>query len=135
MLNLKKAFSLALVLVMCLGLTVPAFAEESDWKMEVPGKSNAEAFTSGKTFILRDCGFYDYDTTGELILYKEDDFHWTAENMCVLAKGDTAVFTYHNPEESTNPLFFGSTQGGTFFYLVAWSDPDGDCVYEKRRIN
>ena len=133
--KLKKAFSLALVLVMCLGLTVPAFAEESDWKMEVPGKSNAEAFTSGKTFILRDCGFYDYDTTGELILYKEDDFHWTAENMCVLAKGDTAVFTYHNPEESTNPLFFGSTQGGTFFYLVAWSDPDGDGVYDKRWIN
>ena len=38
----KKVLSLALALVMCLGLTVPAFAVASDWKLEVPGKTDAE---------------------------------------------------------------------------------------------
>ncbi len=31
----KKLLSLALALVMCLGLTIPAFAAESKWKVEV----------------------------------------------------------------------------------------------------
>ena len=31
----KKLLSLALALVMCLGLTVPAFAVASNWKLEI----------------------------------------------------------------------------------------------------
>ena len=45
----KKLLSLALALVMCLGLTVPAFAVASNWKLEVPGKTDAEVFVGGKT--------------------------------------------------------------------------------------
>ncbi len=134
----KKILSLALALVMCLGLAVPAFAAESKWKLEVPGKSNAEIFLGKKTFTLRDCGVYDYDPSiGETILYKEDDCQWTAENVCVLGKGDTAVFTYtYKPKESTdNQLTYGSSSySGEDFNLTAWSDPDGDGVYDKRTI-
>ena len=135
--KLKKVLSLALVLVMCLGLTVPAFAEESKWKLEVPGKTDAQVFVGAKTFTLRDCGVYDYDPSiGETVLYKEDDLQWTAENVCVLAKGDTAVFTYtYKSKESTDDqLFYGSAYSGEDFNLMAWSDPDGDGVYDKRTI-
>ena len=135
--KLKKVLSLALALVMCLGLTVPAFAEESKWKLEVPGKTDAQVFVGAKTFTLRDCGVYDYDPSiGETVLYKEDDLQWTAENVCVLAKGDTAVFTYtYKSKESTDDqLFYGSAYSGEDFNLMAWSDPDGDGVYDKRTI-
>lgn len=52
----KKLLSLMLVLSLCLGLTVSVyaeFAEESDWEMEVAGKSNAEVFVGKKTFTAR----------------------------------------------------------------------------------
>ena len=133
----KKILSLALALVMCLGLTVPAFAAESDWKLEVPGKSNAEVFTSGKTFILRDCGRIDYDMiTHEEVFLKADDLQWTAKNMCVLEKGDTAVFTYtYKPQESTGQgAFSGGAISSIPFQMIAWSDPDGDGVYDARLI-
>ena len=129
----KKLLSLALALVMCLGLTVPAFADASDWKLEVPGKTNAEVFVGGKTFILRDWNFDDYDPGfGEIVSY-----NLYKDNVCVLAKGDTAVFA-HKPEESTNHGgngFGGSAGGVTFFSLEAWSDPDGDGVYDRRMIS
>lgn len=129
----KKFLSLALALVMCLGLTVPAFADASDWKLEVPGKTNAEVFVSGKTFILRDWNFDDYDPGfGEIVSY-----NLYKDNVCVLAKGDTAVFA-HKPEESTNHGgngFGGSAGGVTSFSLEAWSDPDGDGVYDRRMIS
>ena len=128
----KKFLSLALASVMCLGLTVPAFADASDWKLEVPGKTNAEVFVGGKTFILRDWNFDDYDPGfGEIVSY-----NLYKDNVCVLAKGDTAVFA-HKPEESTNHGgngFGGSAGGVTFFSLEAWSDPDGDGVYDRRMI-
>ena len=129
----KKFLSLALASVMCLGLTVPAFADASDWKLEVPGKTNAEVFVGGKTFILRDWNFDDYDPGfGEIVSY-----NLYKDNVCVLAKGDTAVFA-HKPEESTNHGgngFGGSAGGVTFFSLEAWSDPDGDGVYDRRMIS
>ena len=129
----KKLLSLALALVMCLGLTVPAFADASDWKLEVPGKTNVEVFVGGKTFILRDWNFDDYDPGfGEIVSY-----NLYKDNVCVLAKGDTAVFA-HKPEESTNHGgngFGGSAGGVTFFSLEAWSDPDGDGVYDRRMIS
>ena len=129
----KKLLSLALASVMCLGLTVPAFADASDWKLEVPGKTNAEVFVGGKTFILRDWNFDDYDPGfGEIVSY-----NLYKDNVCVLAKGDTAVFA-HKPEESTNHGgngFGGSAGGVTFFSLEAWSDPDGDGVYDRRMIS
>ena len=133
----KKILSLALALTMCLGLTVPAFAAESEWKLEVPGKSNAQVFVGKKTFTFRDCGFYDYDMiTHEQVFYKEDDRQWTVENVCVLAKGDTAVFTYtYKPQESTGQgAFSGSGISSPVFQMIAWSDPDGDGVYDKRLI-
>ena len=133
----KKTLSLTLALALCLGLTVPAFAAESKWKLEVPGKSNAQVFVGKKTFTLRDCGFYDYDPTiDETVFYKEDDRQWTVENVCVLAKGDTAVLTYtYKPKESTDDqLIYGSSYSGEDFNLTAWSDPDGDGVYDKRTI-
>ena len=130
----KKFLSLALALVMCLGLTVPAFAVASDWKLEVPGKTDAEVFVGGKTFILRDWNFDVYDPSfGEIVSY-----NLYKDNVCVLAKGDTAVFTY-KPEESTNQGGFdgfgGAAGGGSVFSLEAWSDPDGDGVYDRRMIS
>ena len=130
----KKLLSLALALVMCLGLTVPAFAVASNWKLEVPGKTDAEVFVGGKTFILRDWNFDVYDPSfGEIVSY-----NLYKDNVCVLAKGDTAVFTY-KPEESTNQGGFdgfgGAAGGGSVFSLEAWSDPDGDGVYDRRMIS
>ena len=133
----KKILSLALALVTCLGLAVPAFSAVSDWKMEVPGKSDAEVFAGEKTFILRDCGSFDMEYgTGNIIFYKEDDLQWTARNVCTLDKGDTAVFTcLYETEESTNHNgAHGSTIGSFHFTLIAWSDPDGDGVYDRRAI-
>lgn len=129
----KKLLSLALASVMCLGLTVPAFADASDWKLEVPGKTNAEVFVSGKTFILRDWNFDDYDPGfSEIVSY-----NLYKDNVCVLAKGDTAVFAYTKPEQSTNHGgngFGGAAGGSTSFNLEAWSDLDGDGVYDRRMI-
>ena len=125
--KLKKALSLTLALALSLSLAAPTFAAESKWKLEVPGKSNTEVLVGAKTFTLRDCGFYDYDPSiDETIFYKEDDLQWTAENVCVLAKGDTAVFTYTYSN--------GYAYSSEVFYLTAWSDPDGDGVYDKRTI-
>ena len=125
--KLKKALSLTLALALSLSLAAPTFAAESKWKLEVPGKSNTEVLVGAKTFTLRDCGCYDYDPSiDETIFYKEDDLQWTAENVCVLAKGDTAVFTY-----TYSNGYAYSSEG---FYLTAWSDPDGDGVYDKRTI-
>lgn len=131
----KKVLSLALALVMCLGLTVPAFAVASDWKLEVPGKTDAEVFVGGKTFIFRDWNFEPLEpldpTYGEIVTH-----NLYIDNVCVLAKGDTAVFA-HKPEESTNHggIGFGGAAGGTtLFSLEAWSDPDGDGVYDRRMI-
>lgn len=133
----KKLLSLALALVMCLGLTVPAFAAESKWNVEVSGKSNAQVFVGEKSFTLRDCGRYDYDyITKDEVFYKEDDLQWTAKNVCVLEKGDTAVFTYtYRSQESTGQgAFSGGGMSSIPFQMIAWSDPDGDGVYDARLI-
>ena len=68
----KKLLSLALDLALSLGLTVPTFAAGSEWKLEVPGKSNAEVFVGERTFTVRDWDLsqesrynaeYDYEET------------------------------------------------------------------------
>lgn len=129
----KKWTSLALALIMCLGLTVPAFAAELGWKLSVSGKTDAEVFVGGKTFILRDWNFDTYDPScGEIVSY-----NLYKDNVCVLAKGDTAVFAYTKPEQSTNHGgngFGGAAGGSTSFNLEAWSDLDGDGVYDRRMI-
>ncbi len=113
----KKVLSLALALVMCLGLTVPAFAVASDWKLEVPGKTDAEVLLDERTFIVRD---WDSDpNSGDMT--RTDSRQWTVENVYVLSKGDTAVITSGEP----------------FMHLgfSVWSDPDGDGVYDSRLMD
>ena len=135
----KKLLSLMLVLSLCLGLTVSVyaeFAEESDWEMEVAGKSNAEVFVGKKTFTAR-----TWDEYRQGAISKSDSCEQTVENVYALAKGDTAVFTYE-PEAYTDPSgqhggVYGSTEGGMRPGLIlrAWSDPDGDGVYDGRLIS
>ena len=113
----KKVLSLALALVMCLGLTVPAFAVASDWKLEVPGKTDAEVLLDERTFIVRD---WDSDpNSGDMT--RTASRQWTVENVYVLSKGDTAVITSGEP----------------FMHLgfSVWSDPDGDGVYDSRLMD
>ena len=113
----KKALSLALALVMCLGLTVPAFAVASDWKLEVPSKTDAEVLLDERTFTVRD---WDSDpNSGDMT--RTDSRQWTVENVYVLSKGDTAVITSGEP----------------FMHLgfSVWSDPDGDGVYDSRLMD
>ena len=119
----KKLLSLALALVMCLGLTIPAFAAESKWKVEVVGKTDAEISLGKKTFTVCDwviSGTFkddEFDMIGN-IWTKTDSHQWTAENVYALSKGDEVVFT----------------KGGESFeefYMTAWSDPDGDGVYDQ----
>ena len=113
----KKFLSLALALVMCLGLTVPAFAVASDWKLEVPGKTDAEVLLDERTFTVRD---WDRDpNSGDMT--RTDSRQWTVENVYVLSKGDTAVITSGEP----------------FMHLgfSVWSDPDGDGVYDSRLMD
>ena len=119
----KKLLSLALALVMCLGLTIPAFEAESKWKVEVVGKTDAEISLGKKTFTVRDwviSGTFkddEFDMIGN-IWTKTDSHQWTAENVYALSKGDEVVFT----------------KGGESFeefYMTAWSDPDGDGVYDQ----
>ncbi len=126
----KKVLSLALALAMCLGLTVPTFAAGSEWKLEVPGKSNVQVFVGEKTFTVRDWNVsqelrysaeYDDEET-IFIATKTGSRQYTAKNLYVLSKGDMAVFT----------------KGGKSFdslYMTAWSDPDGDGVYDSRLAN
>ena len=119
----KKVLSLTLALAMYLSLIAPAFAAESKWKVTVPGKSDAEVFLDKKTFTVRDwtvSGTYEgeYGDRGS-IWTKTDSHRYTAKNVYVLSKGDTPVFT----------------KGGESFellYMTAWSDPDGDGVYDQR---
>ena len=119
----KKLLSLALALVMCLGLTIPAFAAESKWKVEVVGKTDAEISLGKKTFTVRDwviSGTFKDDELDMIgnIWTKTDSHQWTAENVYALSKGDEVVFT----------------KGGESFeefYMTAWSDPDGDGVYDQ----
>lgn len=113
----KKVLSLALALVMCLGLTVPAFAVASDWKLEVPGKTDAEVLLDERTFTVRD---WDSDpNSGDMT--RTDSRQWTVENVYILSKGDTAVITSGEP----------------FMHLgfSVWSDPDGDGVYDSRLMD
>ena len=113
----KKVLSLALALVMCLGLTVPAFAVASDWKLEVPSKTDAEVLLDERTFTVRD---WDSDpNSGDMT--RTDSRQWTVENVYVLSKGDTAVITSGEP----------------FMHLgfSVWSDPDGDGVYDSRLMD
>lgn len=119
----KKLLSLALALVMCLGLTIPAFAAESKWKVEVVGKTDAEISLGKKSFTVRDwviSGTFKDDELDMIgnIWTKTDSHQWTAENVYALSKGDEVVFT----------------KGGESFeefYMTAWSDPDGDGVYDQ----
>ena len=120
----KKLLSLALAVALCLSLAVPAFAADSTWKLEVPGKSDAEIFLGTRTFTLRDWAASDS--------YADEDYGviWstyskaasrqrTAENVYALSKGNEVVFT----------------KGGESFSrlnIEAWSDPDGDGVYDQR---
>jgi len=121
----KKMLSLALALAMCLGLTVPAFAAESKWKLAVSGKTDAQVFVGERTFTVRDwdCSEpYEDEENGLMeTLTKTDSHAYTAANLCVMEKGDIAVFT---------------KGGETFTGLVvtAWSDPDGDGVYDERAV-
>ena len=113
----KKFLSLALALVMCLGLTVPAFAAESKWNVEVSGKTDAEVLLDERTFTVRD---WDRDpNSGDMT--RTDSRQWTVENVYVLSKGDTAVITSGEP----------------FMHLgfSVWSDPDGDGVYDSRLMD
>ena len=119
----KKLLSLALALVMCLGLTIPAFAAESKWKVEVVGKTDAEISLGKKTFTVRDwviSGTFKDDELDMIgnIWTKTDSHQWTAENVYALSKGDEVVFTKGGES-------FGE------FYMTAWSDPDGDGVYDQ----
>lgn len=117
----KKVLSLALALVMCLGLTVPAFAAESKWKVEVSGKPNAHV--GERTFTVRDWvisdPYEDEDGYSMVSLTKTDSHAWTVSNLYVVSKGDTMVFTKGGEEFP-------------FFTLDVWSDPDGDGVYDGR---
>ena len=113
----KKLLSLALALVMCLSLTVPAFAAESKWNVEVSGKTDAEVLLDERTFTVRD---WDSDpNSGDMT--RTDSRQWTVENVYVLSKGDTAVITSGEP----------------FMHLgfSVWSDPDGDGVYDSRLMD
>ena len=115
----KKILSLALALVMCLGLTVPAFAAESGWKLEVSGKPNA--YVGERTFTVRDWAISDPYEDGDYMrtLTRTDSRQYTAKNLYTLSKGDTAVFTKGGEE-------FGC------LYITAWSDPDRDGVYDNQ---
>ena len=113
----KKLPSLALALVMCLSLTVPAFAAELGWKLSVSGKTDAEVLLDERTFTVRD---WDSDpNSGDMT--RTDSRQWTVENVYVLSKGDTAVITSGEP----------------FMHLgfSVWSDPDGDGVYDSRLMD
>ncbi len=121
--KLKQALSLSLALVLSLAMAVPAFAAESKWKVEVVGKTNAEISLGKKTFTVRDwviSGTFkddEFDMIGN-IWTKTDSHQWTTENVYALSKGDEVVFT----------------KGGESFeefYMTAWSDPDGDGVYDQ----
>jgi len=119
----KKILSLALALAMCLGLTVPAFAAEANYKLEVSSKPSA--FVGERTFTVRgwDRSEPYEDEYGELMdtLTKTGSHQYTVSNLYIMSKGDTAVVT----------------KGGESFEdfrMTAWSDPDGDGVYDARLI-
>ena len=122
----KRLLSLALALVLYWGLAVPALAAESKWKMQVPGKSDAQAFLGKRTFTVRDwavSGTYEEEDYGTGSIWtKTASRQWTAENVYAMSKGDMAVFTKGGE----------SFEG---FYMKAWSDPDGDGVYDMRIVD
>ncbi len=119
--KLKKAFFLTLALTLSLALAVPAFAAESNYKLEVSGKPNA--YVGERTFTVRDWNLSDpyenEDGYSMVSLTKTDSHAYTVSNLYVVSKGDTMVFTKGGEEFH-------------FFGLEAWSDPEGDGVYDGR---
>lgn len=127
--KLKKALSLTLALALSLSLAVPAFAVNPQWNMSVEGKSDEEAFIGERSFQSRWWEWSEWSEASEENNWEsvrtgtrhEESGEFSIEVVCVLKKGETAVIT---------------KSGETFSYLdmQAWSDPDGDGVYDQRLI-
>ncbi|MBQ2830504.1 MAG: InlB B-repeat-containing protein, partial [Oscillospiraceae bacterium] len=103
--------------------TTALAAEEAKWEIEVIGKSDTELFVGERTFTVRDYnkGAYEgeeYNSKWSATL-KDETREWTVSNLGVMAKDDIAVFTKG-----------GETFDG--FHMTAWSDTDGDGVYDNR---
>lgn len=121
----KRILSLALALVLCLGLAAPAMAAEWLYDFKVGVADNPEPIPNGTVLSLRNWNFaeqqnpttnaYEYSyTLGEVTNYPLD----------------SGSFYLPLNEELTIRKIDGSTLDS--IYLTAWSDPDGDGVYDQR---
>ena len=112
--KLKKELSIILALALSLSLAVPAFANES-WGLEVRGKSIEEITLPTKTYTFRDWMVYypDDDRVTTLVGTRSVE----VEGLISLTREDTIAIT-------------ASAEG--MIDVQAFSDPDGDGVYDQR---
>ncbi len=118
----RKLLSMALALALCLGLAVPALAEEEHW-WEYEGDNfytnllHTDSMVMGKqTFKLRGWEFEEGED-GMYTATRGDEIEEWAANPIKFPRGAEALF-----------------RDGLASTLVAFSDPDGDGVYDQRLL-
>ena len=116
--NLKKALSLALTLALALALAVPAFAADSTFDLSVQGKPGGEVILPSSTYTLVDC---DRTTDGDVVVLTRlgESRSYVPDRLIGLNQSDTMILT-------------GSAGVVIIVGVQAWSDPDGDGVYEQQ---
>ena len=115
--KLKKALSLSLALVLALAMAAPAFAAAPEWNLGIAGKPDSEvAVQYNRTFQLRN---WKWNEASRVFTKSNEIENVTADLVIPLEQGETAVIT---PP--------GSRMAN--LQINAWSDPDGDGIYDQR---
>lgn len=123
MIKLKKALSATLVLVLSLSLAVPAFAAGS-WGLGVQGKSNEKISLPTATYTLRD---WNLDP-----VWNEDENRYDGDMISLEGTKSVKIEDLIGLTREDTIAITASAEG--MIDVQAFSDPDGDGVYDQRIV-
>ena len=125
----KKLLSLALALVMCLGLAVPAFATEKSgaYELTINGPEGYEPEQVKNTYQVLECKWESHPPAREPWLkYAENPKEMKSISAWTIPMGTEITISGLHAKGGD---YMGVTEK---VYIDAWSDPDGDGIYEER---
>ena len=127
----KRLFPLALALVMALSLAVPAFAQDGPPALDVSVSGTDEsAPPEDREFTLRNFTEEElidgsrFSTLRTVFTRNEGTEAVEAKGVTTLAPGSSVTISGLRPRDDSAPW--------DVLQLRAWSDPDGDGVYDQR---